>query len=59
MKNRVIKTVIDQVKYEFIGYQAYYKDGRSIFYMLEDYNNIYFEDLIDLKQVGIPWGEII
>lgn len=52
---RVIETVIDQVKYEFIGYQAYYKDGRSIFYKLDDYHKIDLALLIDLKQVGKKW----
>ena len=58
MKHRVIETVIDQVKCKMIGHQAYYKDGRSVFYKLEDYDDICFPDLIDLKQVGIPWSEI-
>jgi hypothetical protein len=54
---RIIKDAIDQTKYNFIGYQAYYKDGSSEFFLYKDYHKIELSDLVDLKQVGEAWGK--
>jgi len=53
-KHHFITNFIDQVKFNLIGFQAYYKDGSNKFYNnLEDIeNSIKSNPLIDVKQVG-------
>ena len=52
--NHFIRSFINQVKFNLIGYQAYYEDESNKFYTnLEDIeNSIESNPLINVKQVG-------
>jgi hypothetical protein len=52
-KNKFYDTIIDQVEYDLIGWQAFYEDGNNKFYdKLEDIEEGYASNpLVDVKQV--------
>ena len=53
-KDNFISTRVDQVKYDLLGYQAYYADGSNKFYdELEDIEEGFLSNpLINVQQVG-------